>query len=71
MSKQQVKIYIRKNPRLPGMYYYRNGSVRFRTGVKGSHWINSQHSMSELERMVCEGRVSGPIIMNNFQEIES
>ncbi|AXR70224.1 hypothetical protein HOT15_gp16 [Dickeya phage Dagda] len=45
--------------------------VRFRGGVKDSHWIDSASSAASLAQRAAEGNVTGPIIMNNFKEKES
>ena len=66
--KRQAKVYIRKGY---GIYYIRNGLVRFRATNPKAHWINAAHTKEELESKALSGRVIGPIIMNNFQEIES
>lgn len=71
MSKQQTKVYLSKTQGLYSMYYVRNGMVRFRAGVKNSHWIDSIFSEAELVQRVAEGGLTGPIIVNNFQEKES
>lgn len=68
MSKQQTKVYIRAGH---GTYYVRNGLVRFRAARPNSHWINAAHTVEAIEQKLIAGRVSGPIIVNNFQEIES
>lgn len=66
--KRQAKVYIRKGH---GTYYVRNHLVRFRADKRNSHWVNATHTKEELESKALSGRVSGPIIVNNFQEIES
>ncbi|AXY81732.1 hypothetical protein HOU12_gp15 [Dickeya phage Katbat] len=68
MSKQQTKVYIRKGH---GTYYVRNGLLRFRAFNPKTHWINAAHTVEELEKKIITGLVIGPIIVNNFQEIEA